>query len=310
MAPLRACSSRAGGPSRSPVGAAGSGPRGASPRASTARTVAQRCLHGRAGRTEIRAGAGCDQLDPAEPDPDLVLLGAADPGDDLAGRRRRDGDPPLGEVRLAPRTDRVAELSGHFLGDPHHRFPSGTTAVIRRPGGPPPGVTLNKGPSPGSWPDDPGPRAAQALARVDSHPIEPRPLRLQGFTPAFPRSDEKTGQPIFLNPGDRKSRRPFVSQAGPIRDRSPLRPQPIGTATPKSKGTSRTGSRKPWLRPNSDRPRLASSRLGLIHQTHWRFQAGIADGTTGPFRSGLTQQRGPNLGPVRPRFSNARQMGG
>ena len=82
----------------------------------------------RSGRAEVRARAGRDQLDPAEPDPYLVLLRAADLGDDLARRRRRDRDSTLGEVRLAAGTHGVAELSGHFLGDPHHPFPSGTAA--------------------------------------------------------------------------------------------------------------------------------------------------------------------------------------
>ena len=64
-----------------------------------------------AGRREIRAGARRMELAVAESEADPVLGRPPDPRHDLAGRCAGDHDPPLGEVRLAPRADRVGEIS-------------------------------------------------------------------------------------------------------------------------------------------------------------------------------------------------------
>jgi hypothetical protein len=79
-----------------------------------------------AERPEVRARAGDMQLDPPDPQADPVLGGATHPRDHLAGRRRAQRHPPLGEVRLAARANRVAEDPRNFLGDPHHPFPTRT----------------------------------------------------------------------------------------------------------------------------------------------------------------------------------------
>ena len=74
-------------------------------------------------RAEVRARARGQQLGAAEPHADAVLGGPAHLGDDLVGLGRHHGDPALGEIRLAPRADRVAEIPGDFLGYPHYHFP-------------------------------------------------------------------------------------------------------------------------------------------------------------------------------------------
>ena len=43
---------------------------------------------------------------------------------------RHDGNSTLDKIRLAPRTDRVAEIPRNFLGNPHHLFPLGTDPAI------------------------------------------------------------------------------------------------------------------------------------------------------------------------------------
>ena len=85
-----------------------------------------------AGGGEVRAAARGVELPPAEPEPDPVLGRTPDPRGDFAGGRPGDHDPPLGEVRLPAGADRVVELSGYLLGDPHQSLSSTAGPVERR----------------------------------------------------------------------------------------------------------------------------------------------------------------------------------
>ena len=73
---------------------------------------------------EVRACARHMQLvTPAKPESDTIFDRASNPRVDLGGRRPREVDAPLGEIRLSARANRVVEFSDELLGDPHHRFP-------------------------------------------------------------------------------------------------------------------------------------------------------------------------------------------
>ena len=91
------------------------------PRESASSRVAQRCLHGSPCGLKYGQVHEASSLEPAQPHAHPVLRRPAHPGHDLAGPGRHHGHPPLDEIRLAPRPDRVAEIPRDFLGDPHHR---------------------------------------------------------------------------------------------------------------------------------------------------------------------------------------------
>ncbi len=76
---------------------------------------------------EIRAGARGQELRAPQPHPHPVFRrpGALRRATTLAGTGRHQAHPALDEIRLAPRSDRVAEIPRDFLGYPHHLFPLG-----------------------------------------------------------------------------------------------------------------------------------------------------------------------------------------
>jgi len=81
-------------------------------------------LTGIAKGPKIRAGAGDVKLGPTNAQPHPILRGPSNSRDDFAGSGRVQCHPPLGEIRLTARADRVAEDPRYFLGDPHHLFPN------------------------------------------------------------------------------------------------------------------------------------------------------------------------------------------
>ena len=78
-------------------------------------------------RAEVWAGTRGQKLRTPQPHPDAILGRAAYLGHDLVRLGRHQADTAFGEIRLAPRADRIAEVSCDFLGYTHISVPLGRT---------------------------------------------------------------------------------------------------------------------------------------------------------------------------------------